>query len=265
MSSELLNYRDYENANEVVKQQYHLKNKTTSYNYNRTVRNENIQVGRWELDIMDAFKLMDNIIDTTDPDNDSPQIYHFIQTGEACRSMYPDLDWFHLVGFIHDLGKIMALESMHNLPIWLAAGDIYPLGCKFSTKIPFAEFFAENEDYNVYTTDLGIYTENLGFDNTEFCFGHDEYLFQLLLQNKCQLPDEALYIIRYHSFYSWHRDLEYQNLASEKDWNMLKFLQSFSKCDLYSKEEFSASDLMQKLPYYEKLIDKYFPSRILKF
>jgi hypothetical protein len=36
---------------------------------------------------------------------------------------------------------------------------------------------------------------------TTFCL---RYMYQVCVQNKCTLPSEALYIIRYHSFYSWH-------------------------------------------------------------
>ena len=37
-------------------------------------------------------------------------------------------------------------------------------------------------------------------------WGHDEYMAQVLENNldKHQLPDEAIYMIRFHSFYPWH-------------------------------------------------------------
>lgn len=35
-------------------------------------------------------------------------------------------------------------------------------------------------------------------------WGHDEYLYRVLRNHGTTLPDEALYMIRYHSFYPWH-------------------------------------------------------------
>lgn len=44
---------------------------------------------------------------------DLPNIYHAFQTAERIREKHPDEDWFHLIGLIHDMGKIMA---MHGQP-----------------------------------------------------------------------------------------------------------------------------------------------------
>ena len=52
-------------------------------------------------------------------------------------------DWFHLVGLMHDLGKIMALNGE---PQYFVVGDTFPVGCKFSDKIVFSEQFVDNPD-----------------------------------------------------------------------------------------------------------------------
>ena len=44
-----------------------------------------------------------------------------------CRADHPDDDWFHLVGLIHDLGKVMAFFGE---PQWAVVGDTFPVGCK---------------------------------------------------------------------------------------------------------------------------------------
>ena len=44
---------------------------------------------------------------------DLPNIYHAFQTAERIREKHPDEDWIHLIGLIHDMGKIMA---MHGQP-----------------------------------------------------------------------------------------------------------------------------------------------------
>ena len=36
-------------------------------------------------------------------------VEHAMQTAELCRKASPHQDWFHLVGLIHGLGRLMAL------------------------------------------------------------------------------------------------------------------------------------------------------------
>lgn len=40
-----------------------------------------------------------------------------------------DWSWFPLVGFVHDLGKIMTLPEYGQLPQWSTVGDTYPVAC----------------------------------------------------------------------------------------------------------------------------------------
>ena len=54
-------------------------------------------------------------------------------------------------------------------------------------------------------------------DNCHISYGHDEYLYQLLKFNNINLPNEALYIIRYHSLYLHHRENAYEHLLNDKD------------------------------------------------
>jgi len=44
-------------------------------------------------------------------------------------------------------------------------------------------------------------------------------------------------MIRYHSFYPWHREGAYRHFMNEKDWKMLKAVQEFNPYDLYSKSD----------------------------
>ena len=62
--------------------------------------------------------------------------------------------------------------------------------------------------------------------------GHDEYLYHLL---KPHLPEPALYMIRYHSFYAWHREEQYGHLTDERDRAHLHWVRKFNPYDLYSK------------------------------
>jgi inositol oxygenase len=253
-------YRNYKEESRVGK--FYKKNhEIQNYSYVEQLKKEIFPVGKFKYDVFQVIELMDEIIDESDPDTQQSQIIHALQAGEACRKLIPETDWFHLLGFIHDLGKVIAHPKMYNLPQWAVVGDTFPLGCQFHTKCVFPQFFESNEDYTnpLYNTKLGIYKEGCGFDNLQFSFGHDEYMYQVLLQNNTKLPEEALYVVRYHSFYPWHQDLAYDYFANSKDHKLLSLLRTFQKCDLYSKLE-EELDVEKLLPYYKGLISKYFPN-----
>ena len=153
-------------------------------------------------------------------------------------------DWLPLIGFIHDLGKVMVIPEFGGLEQWSVVGDTFPVGCIYTNKNVFhkEKFHRSNTDYALYKTFTGRYKEKCGFDSVDFCYGHDEYLSNVLKKNNTKLPDEALYLIRYHSFYAWHNPRNsnirgYTYLADEYDWLMLPLLKAFQKADLYSKVE----------------------------
>ena len=52
---------------------------------------------------------------------------------------------------------------------------------------------------------------------------------------KNYLPEPAQYMIRYHSFYAWHREGAYDYLLDDPDREMLPWVQEFNPYDLYSK------------------------------
>ena len=174
-----------------------------------------------------------------------------------------DWSWLILVGLIHDLGKVLVLEEFGKFDEWFSVGDIYPLGCAFHKSNIFYEknYHKECIDYNnsKYNQKLGIYKYNIGFDNIEMTFSHDYYLSECLKRSNTNLPYEALYIIRYHSFYSWHTPKNnirgYEYLANETDWKYLPLLKLFQKSDLYSKKnDFNKNFDIQ---FFHNLIDKY--------
>ncbi len=265
VEGELNLYRNYK-KNTKVSENYYRNRTLQTYEGVKKTQSEVFPLGRWKMDILEVFNLLDDIVDQSDPDTKRKQLLHAVQTGESCRTFHPDKDWFHLLGFIHDLGKVLTHEKMHSLPQWNVTGDTFPVGCEFSEKCIFSDFFQDNPDSKneIYSTKLGVYKENVGFDNVLMSFGHDEYLYQVLKANDCLLPEEALYCVRYHSFYPWHQEGAYANLASGKDLTLLPLLKEFQKCDLYSKVD-EEVDLANTLPYYQGLMKKYFPNSILKW
>ncbi|XP_072003700.1 inositol oxygenase isoform X1 [Engystomops pustulosus] len=211
-----------------------------------------------KMSVMEALSLLDNLVDESDPDVDFPNSFHAYQTAEGIRKAHPDKDWFQLVGLLHDIGKILALE---NEPQWAVVGDTFPVGCKFQKSIVFSDTtFKNNPDakHPVYSTEYGIYEPNCGLEKVLMSWGHDEYLYQVLKFNQCTLPEEAMYMIRFHSFYPWHTGGDYRHLCNEKDLNMLPWVREFNKFDLYTKTE-DLPDVENLQPYYQGIIDKYCP------
>ncbi|QKF94522.1 inositol oxygenase [Fadolivirus algeromassiliense] len=260
-------YRDYSNVDPKVLETYRLNHKYQTFNYGirmrerYMVRHDKAVMGLW-----DCIELCNEIQDDSDPDLNLPQIYHSIQTAENLRKYYPDRKDLHLVGLIHDIGKVMLLPEFGELPQWSVVGDTFPVGCMFSDKIVFSEFFSLNPDSrdNELNTKYGVYYKkpNCGFDNVRMSWGHDEYLYYVLRHNpNCKLSDECRRIIRYHSFYAFHKENEYHHLADENDMKLKPMLQLFSQCDLYSKDDNLKLDIDYYKSYYGELIDEYCPGK----
>lgn len=257
--------RDYENTTrqEIVKKFYlenHTK-QTMEFVLKIKKQFEDINQSKFKISIWDAVLKLGEILDNSDPDLNLPQYIHCFQTAEMIKKKCPENDWFQLVGLIHDCGKILMHPDIYNYPDYFVVGDTFPLGCKYSDKIVYSEYFVNNPDYKneLYQTKLGIYSENIGFDNVIMSWGHDEYFYQVCVQNKCKLPPEALYIIRYHSFYSQHQNDAYDHLASNYDKNMMEYVKEFQKFDLYSKDNNLKFEITKDIEdYYKNLISKYF-------
>lgn len=60
------------------------------------------------LTVREALEKLNDLVDESDPDTSLPNIVHAFQTAERARAEFPEHDWLHLIGLIHDLGKIMA-------------------------------------------------------------------------------------------------------------------------------------------------------------
>ncbi|KAI3458770.1 hypothetical protein Pfo_015433, partial [Paulownia fortunei] len=179
-----------------------------------------------EMSIWECCELLNEVVDDSDPDLDEPQIQHLLQT---------------------ILGK--CLPSFGGLPQWAVVGDTFPLGCAFDQSIVHYDHFKGNPDYNnpAYNTKFGIYSEGCGLDNVLMSWG--------------MMTTSALFIIRYHSFYSLHKSGAYEYLMNEEDVENLKWLQIFNKYDLYSKSKVKI-DVDKVKPYYISLVEKYFPSKL---
>jgi len=254
------NFRVYNESNPrypIVKETYRLMHTQQTYDYAVNERNDWCQFNHAKMTMMQALEELNKLVDDSDPDIDLPNSIHALQTAERIREKHPDKDWFQLTGLIHDLGKVMALWGQ---PQWSAVGDTFITGCAPSTTVVFVDQFQGNPDMHdpVKSTKYGLYSPNCGLSSVTMSWGHDEYMYQLLKHNKTTLPEEALYMIRYHSFYPWHTGCDYDYLCNDVDRRMLQWVREFNQFDLYSKSD-NVPDVAQLVPYYQSLIDKYIP------
>jgi inositol oxygenase len=139
-------------------------------------------------------------------------------------------------------------------------GDTFPVGCAYSDQIVFPEYFKANPDYNhpVYSAKYGIYEPNCGLDKVHMSFGHDGYIYEVM---KNYLPESALYMLRYHSFYAAHRHGAYRHLMNDHDVEMFEWVNKFNPYDLYSKGH-TKPDFKALKPYYDDLFAEFFPEKI---
>ena len=250
-------FRNYEaEARSTVKEFYRLNHRFQTFDFVRQKREQYLPLTTRRMSVWEAMEFLNTLVDDSDPDTDLSQIEHLMQTSEAIRADgHPR--WFVLTGLIHDLGKVLCL---YGEPQWAVVGDTFPVGCAHSNKIVFPEFFNDNPDAasKEYSSQLGVYNEHCGLDKVKMSWGHDEYLYHVV---KDYLPDEALYMIRYHSFYAAHREREYDYLMNDHDREMFQWVRAFNPYDLYSKSD-EPPKVEELRPYYEELIAEFFPKEL---
>jgi inositol oxygenase len=254
---EASSFRDYgDNVRPAVREFYRLNHRFQTVDFVRGKKREYLSLDRRRMGIWEAMEFLNTLVDDSDPDTELSQIQHLMQTAESIRADgHPR--WFVLVGLIHDLGKVLCLFGE---PQWAVVGDTFPVGCRYSDRVVFPEFFADNPDSNrpEYQTECGIYEPHRGLDGVDLSWGHDEYLYHVV---RDYLPDEGLAMIRYHSFYAAHREGAYTHLMNDADLARLEWVRAFNPYDLYSKGH-QPPDVDALRPYYQELIAEFFPPKL---
>ena len=249
-------FRNYEQTTPGVREFYRLNHTCQTRDFVLSKKREFVGSRRRSMSVWEAMEYLNTLVDDSDPDTDLSQIEHLLQTAESIRhDGHPR--WFVLTGLIHDLGKILCLFGE---PQWAVVGDTFPVGCAWSDRIVYPEFFRANADAAVpaYQTRLGVYTEACGLDAVDISWGHDEYLYHVV---KDYLPEEGLYMIRYHSCYPIHKEGAYPYLMNAHDKEMFRWVDAFNPYDLYSKGH-AKPDVEKLKPYYQELIAEYFPPEL---
>src|SRR5437879_3703618 len=134
-------FRNYEaDARPSVREFYRLNHRYQTYDFVQTKRKEYLGLNRKQMSVWEALEFLNTLVDDSDPDTDMSQLDHLLQTAEQIRrDGHPR--WFILAGLIHDLGKILCL---YGEPQWAVVGDTFPVGCAWSDRIVFHQFFADN-------------------------------------------------------------------------------------------------------------------------
>lgn len=224
----------------------------------------------WEL-----FDTLQHFVDVSDPDINLPNAHHLFQTAEAIRKAgHPE--WYQCVGLIHDLGKILYTfgcdkDGTSVKEQWGIVGDTFITGCTIPSCVVYPEFNDENKDHVIWSRcqdeakifgSYGPEYKGRGLHHTVCSFGHDEYLYRLLLHNQVNLPPEAYYMIRYHSLYLWHTHDQYSHFENDTDKKMKHWVKDFNQYDLYTKTDSQNTDWNALRVYYSKIVEKFFPNII---
>ena len=247
-------FRNYDDEPTGYVREFYRKNHANqTVDFVRQKKAQYLTLDRERMTVWEMMDYLNDIVDESDPDTTFTQTDHALQTAEAARRANQPR-WMVATGLVHDLGKVLC---KFGEPQWAVVGDTNPVGCRFSPKIVHAEFFELNPDaqHPVYSTETGMYERGCGLRHIEMSWGHDEYLFHVI---KDRLPVEAQYMIRFHSFYSWHREGEYDWMCDDQDRAMLKWVRAFNRYDLYSKGD-ERPKLDDLRPYYEDLTKEFFP------
>ncbi|KAI2605679.1 DUF706-domain-containing protein [Hypoxylon fragiforme] len=256
------NFRQYEEACDRVKNFYREQHTKQTVAYNLKARNHFKTRPREEMTVWQAIEKLNTLIDESDPDTSLSQIQHLLQSAEAIRRDGKPR-WMQVTGLIHDLGKLLYFYGSEGQ--WDVVGDTFPVGCAFDPRNIYPDTFAANPDSKdpIYNTEFGIYSPGCGLDNVMLSWGHDEYLYHVV-KEQSTLPPDALAMIRYHSFYPWHKEGAYRALMDKHDEDMLRAVKAFNPYDLYSKSD-GVPDIKELKPYYLDLIDEFFPQKVVKW
>src|SRR5438477_5594041 len=182
-------FRNYEaDANPTVTQFYRQNHAGQTLDFVLKKKAEYCSLNRGKKSIWEMADYLNTLVDESDPDTDLTQIEHLLQTAEAIRKDgHPR--WMVMAGFLHDLGKVLCL---YGEPQWAVVGDTFPVGCAWSDRIVYHEYFAANPDRNVpeYQTECGMYERHCGLEKVHLSWGHDEYIYQV---TRNYMPEPAQY------------------------------------------------------------------------
>lgn len=200
--------------------------------------------------VSDLMCMADTIYDESDPDTSLSQTVHAYQSANKALENNEPL-WMIASLLIHDLGK--CIHKLCGIPMHFLVGDTYPLDVPPQREsIVFGESVLD-------LTDRGK-RKGCGLMSLTFT-GHDEMLWKALLQTEHTLPQQALYCIRFHSFYPYFDQGAYSEYTNDYDTHMLPILKKFNNYDLYSKDNQIITDAIRT--DINNIVNMYLPHGIM--
>jgi inositol oxygenase len=202
-------------------------------------------------------------------DPDFPLLEHALQTAELCRLAFPDKPYMALVGLVHGLGKLLAHERWGAQPPWAVGGETFPLGCRFSPLVPGYDFFAANPDRRrraFAASPTGVYgVANPGLKRVYLSWGAPEYIYMVLVLNRCPLPEDALFVLRAQRCYALTHPCPrlgdaYRELLAPEDAARLPLLLKFQQIAVHRRVDLPdglALDGDALRAHYDALIERY--------
>jgi inositol oxygenase len=128
ISKDVNSFRLYETEDSLISQTYKLNHEKQTVSFvTGMLKIHCTKFDKCKMSILDIIELQDQIVDESDPDMNQKQIFHAFQTAEFVRKLYPDTDYLHLVGLLHDCGKVLLLEKFGSVPQWAVVGDTFPV------------------------------------------------------------------------------------------------------------------------------------------
>lgn len=113
MSDDFRNYIDSERQ-DMVRRTYKDNHVNMTVEHVYDIHDKWLKFSHDKHSFEDVLGLVDTIIDDSNPDTSLPNTIYAFQTAESLRERYPEIDWLHLVGLLHDLGKVMCCWGSHN-------------------------------------------------------------------------------------------------------------------------------------------------------
>lgn len=262
--------RDYSNAPASVKKFYRNQRRGVTAETTLKDRAAFLPLRKGKKSMWSLVQTARKYADGSDPDHIKAQLLHLY--GAAKKAMDMKMPkWFVLTCLIHDGGKFL----MEWIPEHRVVGDTFPHLVKPGTEEIFHEEFKLNKDWRLVSKkgSTGFYRKHCGLDAMLMNWGHDEYLFNIVFewikQNaefvkkswKCTALELRLmlYMVRFHSFYAFHRQGGYRSLWSKTDEKLRPYLRVFSMFDLYSKPD-KLPPLREMDKYFKPLVQGFFPA-----
>ena len=205
--------------------------------------------------VWEALEFLNTLVDDSDPDVDFTQIEHALQTAEAIRAAGQPR-WFIVTGLVHDLGKILCLFGE---PQWAVVGDTFPVGCRWSPKIVYSQFFSDNPGPARARVPDRERHLRAGLRPRQRAHVVGPRRVRLPRRQGSTARTKRSTCCATTRSTRGTRKSEYSHLLNDRDRAMVKWVRAFNRYDLYSKG--SARPKVEELmPFYEDLVKEFFPA-----